>query len=49
MNREKEMCLPDKEYISCHLSEKTNMSAKCKMAINCSKNFMTVKTKMTAE
>ena len=29
--------------------ERTNMSAKCKMVMNCSKNFMAVKTNMTAK
>ena len=36
-NKEKEICLPNKESISSHRCERTNMVAKCEMFMNCSK------------
>ena len=30
INKEKDICLPNKEYISCHRYEKTNMADKLK-------------------
>ena len=40
INKEKEICLPNKECIIDHSCKRTNMVAKCKIVINCSKNFI---------
>ena len=42
INKGKEMCLPNKEYISCYWCKRTNMAAKCKIFINCSRNSIAV-------
>ena len=40
ISKEKEICLPKKESVSGHNNERTNMTVKCEMFINCSKYFM---------
>ena len=38
-NKEKEICLSTKEYISDYRCEKTNMVAKFKIFVNCNKSL----------
>ena len=40
-NEENKFCLPNKESISGHRFEKTNMAVKCEMLMNCSKKNYT--------
>ena len=40
VNKEKEICLQNKECISGHICERTNMDAKCEMFMHCNKNFI---------
>ena len=35
INKEKEICLPNKEYICDHRCERANMAAECKIHMNC--------------
>ena len=51
INKGKEMYISDKEYISGHRCERTNISAKCKIFMNCSNNVIGIcrKTNMTAK
>ena len=48
-NKEKEICLLNKEYTNCHWWEITRMSAKCKIFMNSSKKFIVLETNMTAK
>ena len=38
INKEKEIILPNNQYISGHRCERTTMVAKCEMFMNCSKD-----------
>ena len=49
INKEKEICLPNKESISCHRCERTTMDAKCEMYMNCRKNFIGICKKNAAK
>ena len=40
INKENEICLPNKESISGHRCKHTNMDAKCEIFITCSKNYI---------
>ena len=40
INKEKEICLPNKGSVSVHRYERTTMVAKCEMLMNCSKKFI---------
>ena len=51
INEEEETCLSKKESVSVHRCERTNMDAKCKMFMNCSKNLIGIckKINMTSK
>ena len=40
INKGKEICLANKEFLSDHRCEITNTVAKCEISMNCSKNFI---------
>ena len=40
INKEKGICLPNKEYTNGHRYERANMVYKCKIFINCIRNFI---------
>ena len=50
-NEEKQICLPNKDSESVHISERKTIAAKYEMFMNCSKNFTVIlhKTNMTAK